>query len=162
MQIYKNLFKSTSIRIWLILWEAAVIISNSNTCCFCYCEPLFSVFQFIHFLPKLYKFKNNARSDLIITKCRSWTSFSFSLLSRQPIAAFSGFYYFSQFFPLSDLIYPQSLIFWFFRIYFSPLGLEPATSVCESRSLTTAPRWFWFSDFKGFLMIKAALSFWSV
>ena len=30
-----------------------------------------SVIQFVHFLPKFSKFKNNARSDLIIIKCRS-------------------------------------------------------------------------------------------
>ena len=78
-------------KIWLISWEAAVIISNSNRCCFGVYDPLFSVIHFIHFLPKFLKFKNNARSDLIIAKWPSWTSFSFSLLSQQPMTAFSEF-----------------------------------------------------------------------
>ena len=90
----QELVKKTSIRIWLIFWEAAIIISNSNTCWCFYCDPLFSAFQFINFLPKFFKFKSKAGRDLIIAKCGSWTSFSFSLFLRQPMAGFSRFYTF--------------------------------------------------------------------
>ena len=43
-----------------------------------------------------------------------------------------------------------TLNFWILRNFFSPLGLEPATSECWPRTLPTAPRWFWFSIFKAF------------
>ena len=147
MQIYKNLFKSTSIKIRLIFWDAAVIISNSNRCCFCVCDPLFSVIQFIHLLPKFFKFKNNTWSDQILQNVDHELAFHFPFFHNNPWPGSPNFNTFPSFphFPIWF-----TLNFWFLRKYFSPLGLEPATSECWPRALPTSLRWFSFSDFKAF------------
>ena len=148
MQIYKNLFISTSIRIWLTSWEAAVIISNSNSCCFLIVILYFLWFNSFIFYQNFLSLKVTLEAIWLLQNGDHELAFHFPFSHDNPCPGSPDFNTFPSFSQFSILF---NLNFWFLRKYFSPLGLEPATSECEPRALTTAPRWFWFSDFKAFL-----------